>query len=97
MDLGDPVQALRLSDGVDLDEFENQRRPASFLVKAAQAHSLRRDDAAAVLALLEAERYAPDMVRYSPKAREVVGVCLRREKSRTPALRRLAKRLDVTV
>ncbi len=100
LELGDPVEALRLADPIGVigvDELPSSRRAALGLF-AAQAHSLRRDDGAAVIALVEAEGHCPDRVRYSVKAHEIVRVCLKRErKTLTPGLRDLAVRLGVTV
>jgi hypothetical protein len=82
---------------VDIDEFGGGERPARFLIDVAHAHTLRRDDGAAVAVLLEAERHAPEIVRYTVLAHEIVHVCLGRERrSRTPGLRGLAQRLGVT-
>lgn len=97
LEFGDPVEALRLADGVEVEQLPNEERPATFLIDVGHARSLRRDDAAVVAVLLEAERFAPQMVRYSVKARELARVCLGRERrSRTPGLRGLAERLGIT-
>lgn len=94
---GNPVEALRVADSVALDELPTAERRARFLVEVARAHLIRRDDAAAVGALLEAERHSAEEVRYQVVAREIVRACMRRERrSRTPGLRGLAARLGVT-
>ncbi len=96
LESGDATEALRIADGIDVDELPMPSRRAEVLIDVAHAHGLRQDDAAVVGALLEAEYHAPEMVRYSGKARELVISCLRRErKSRTPGLRRLAERVGV--
>jgi hypothetical protein len=96
LEFGDPVEALRLADGIRVEEMPSEERPATFLIEVAHAHVLRRDDGAAVAALLEAERYAPEMIRYSVLSHEIVHVCLSRERrARTPGLRGLAGRLGV--
>jgi DNA-binding XRE family transcriptional regulator len=93
----DAVEALRIADTVEVDDMPTRWRRAQFLIDVAFAHLLRRDDGAAVAVLLEAERHAPEVVRYSVKARELVRVCLGREhRSRTPGLRGLADRLGIT-
>ncbi|MGH8895763.1 MAG: helix-turn-helix domain-containing protein [Egibacteraceae bacterium] len=97
LEAGNAVEALRIADGVEVDELTSAALRARFCVHVAQAHMLRRDDAAAVALLLEAERHSAETVRYSVKARELVRVCLGRERrSRTPGLRGLAERLGVT-
>ncbi len=96
LESGDAVEALRVADRTNVDELPMAGRRADVLIDVAHAHGLRQDDAAVVGALLEAEYHAPEMVRYSGKARELVISCLRRErKSRTPGLRRLAERVGV--
>ncbi|MGH8903957.1 MAG: helix-turn-helix domain-containing protein [Egibacteraceae bacterium] len=96
MDSGDPVKALRLADRLEVAELPSPTRRARFCVDVACCQGLRRDDAAAVLQLCEAEGHAPELVRHSVQARELVRVCLRRERrSRTPWLRGLAERLGV--
>jgi transcriptional regulator with XRE-family HTH domain len=96
LEAGDATEALHLADVVDVEGLQNAQRRASFLVYVAHAHVLRRDDGAAVAVLLEAERHSAQTLRYHRLARELVGVCLRRERrSRTPGLRGLAERLGV--
>jgi hypothetical protein len=93
------VEALRIADTVEVEEFAKAERPATFLVEVAYAHVLRGSDhdGAAVAVLLEAERHSAEVVRYSVKAREVVRVLLGRERrSRTPGLRGLAQRIGVS-
>ncbi|MGH8884062.1 MAG: hypothetical protein ACRDYX_02580 [Egibacteraceae bacterium] len=97
LESGDAVEAVRLADHVEVDQLPIPERRAHCLIDIARAHALRHDDAATVAVLLEAERHSPEDVRYSVKARELVRVCLRRERrSRTPGLRGLAERLGVT-
>ncbi|MGH8933288.1 MAG: helix-turn-helix domain-containing protein [Egibacteraceae bacterium] len=57
LEMGDPVEALRLADHVEVDQLPTGERRARFALWAAHAHSLRRDDAAAVGWLVEAERH----------------------------------------
>ncbi len=98
LEAGDAVYALQLADTVDVGGLQNEQRRASFLVHVAHAHALRRDDAATVAVLLEAERHSAQTVRYQGLARELVTVCLGRERqSHTPGLRGLAERIGVTV
>jgi hypothetical protein len=98
LESGDPVEAVRLAEDVDVEALPYAERRATFCIDTAHAYQLRHDHAATVGFLLEAERHAPEEVRYSVKAHELVRVCLKRErKSRTPGLRGLAKRMKVTV
>ncbi|MGH8898252.1 MAG: helix-turn-helix domain-containing protein [Egibacteraceae bacterium] len=97
LESGDAREALRLADHIDIDELPMAQRRAEVLIDVAQAHGLLQDDAATVALLLEAERHAPETIRYSVLARELVRVCLGRERrSRTPGLRGLAERLGIT-
>ncbi|MGH8900105.1 MAG: helix-turn-helix domain-containing protein [Egibacteraceae bacterium] len=96
LEAGDPVEALRVADRVEVDELPTAERRARFCVYVARAHALDRNDAATVGLLLEAERHSPEEVRYSVLARELARVCLSRERrSLTPGLRGLAERLGV--
>jgi transcriptional regulator with XRE-family HTH domain len=96
LDSGDAVQALRIADTFDIDELPTPERRARVLLSLAHAYALRRDDAAVVAVLLEAERHAPEVVRHQASAHELVRVLLGRERrSRTPGLRGLAERLGV--
>ncbi|MGH8887950.1 MAG: hypothetical protein ACRDYX_22875, partial [Egibacteraceae bacterium] len=96
LESGDPVEALRLADTVEIEELPHAERKAGFCIETARAHMARHDDAATVALLLEAERHSPEGVRYQVLARELVRVCLGRERrSRTPGLRGLAERLGV--
>ncbi|MGH8886500.1 MAG: helix-turn-helix domain-containing protein [Egibacteraceae bacterium] len=93
---GDPVEALRVADRTDFDALPLPARQAWTWVRIAQAHGLRRKDTAAVAALLEAERIAPESVRYRRAVRDLVSVLLRREREpATPGLRGLARRIGI--
>jgi hypothetical protein len=97
LEAGDPVEALRVADRLNVEELPHPERRARPPIDVAQAHCIRRDDGPAV-ALLEAERHANELVRYNVQAREMIGTLLHREpKSRTPQLRGLAERMAVTV
>jgi len=63
----------------------------------AWAHAQRRRDVDAVLHLMEAERVAPEAVRYNVLVRELVRVMLARQKrgTKTSALYSLAVRAGV--
>jgi hypothetical protein len=97
-ELGDPAEALRASDAVDPNRLPvglNGRRSQVHL-DLAWAHVQRKRDADALLHLMEAERVAPETVRYNVMARELIREMLAREKrSKTSALHRLAVRAGV--
>ncbi|MGH8903183.1 MAG: hypothetical protein ACRDYA_16320, partial [Egibacteraceae bacterium] len=79
-DLGEPAEALRRAERVDLDPVPSVHRRYDFFVGVARAHSQLREDYAALWALLEAERYAPEELRYHPFAREMIRDLLRRDR-----------------
>jgi transcriptional regulator with XRE-family HTH domain len=97
-ELGDPGEALRASAGVDTDRLPqglNSRR-AQVHIHLAWAHGQRRRDADAVLHLMEAERIAPQAVRYNVIVRELIREMLVRQKRmKTSALHSLAVRAGV--
>ncbi len=98
LESGDLTGALRAAEHADIDEMPGKWRRSRFLLDVAQAYGLRKDDAAAVNALLQAEEHSPETVRYSVIAHQLVRACLKREqRHRTPQLRGLAERLDVTI
>ncbi len=77
------------------DEMRGRR--SQLHVDMAWAYDQQRNDAAAVLSLMEAERLAPDAVRFNPVARNVVQGCLRRSKRKgaLPGLTGLAERTGI--
>jgi transcriptional regulator with XRE-family HTH domain len=97
LETGNAVEALRTADRVEVEQLPTAARRARFLLDTAHAHGLRKDDAAAVAVLLEAERHSPEVIRHQVLAHELVRAFLGRERrSRTPGLRGLAHRLGVT-
>ena len=97
-ELGDTAEALHAAKAVDpgqMPEGLNSRR-AQIHLDLAWAHSQRKRDAEAVLHLLEAERVAPETVRYNTAVREMVREMLSRERrSKTSTLHGLATRAGV--
>ena len=62
----------------------------------AWAYSQQRNDTAAVLSLMEAERLAPQAVRFNPRARDLIQTALHRSrKNAIPGLDGLAERAGV--
>jgi len=83
-ELGDPAGALDAAEAVDVD-----RLPAGLRSRRAQVHldvawaqSQRKRDADAVLHLLEAERIAPETIRFNVIARETLREILARQRRR---------------
>ncbi|MGH8909041.1 MAG: helix-turn-helix domain-containing protein [Egibacteraceae bacterium] len=98
LEAGDPVEALRIAERVEVEEMPTKWRRARFFLDSAAAQALRHKDDAAVRLLLTAETHAPEVVRYRFEVHELVNVLLKRErKSVTPGLRDLAERLGITV
>jgi transcriptional regulator with XRE-family HTH domain len=94
-ELGDPAEALAAAGAVDVD-----RLPAGLHSRRAQVHldlawaqSQRKRDAEATLHLLEAERAAPESIRYNVMARETLREMLGRQRKKpTRTLTDLAAR-----
>lgn len=97
-ELGDAGQASRYGDDLD-----TSRLPPGLLSRRCQVHidvawanAQRRDDQAAVIHLLEAERVAAQALRYNVIVRELLREMLKRERrSATPGLRAVAQRAGV--
>jgi transcriptional regulator with XRE-family HTH domain len=98
VELGDPDDAIRQGETVDPNNFGEGLlgRRCQVHIDLAWAYAQRRNDPAAVLSLLEAERFAPEVLRFNVTARELIRECLRRERrSAIPHLRGLAERTGV--
>jgi transcriptional regulator with XRE-family HTH domain len=95
VELGDAGLALRRASCMDPVGLSAERR-ARLLVDVARAHAQQRQAGAAVDAIVEAERLAPEMVRCHRLVRETVGDLVRRGRSRPrPEVQALARRLHV--
>jgi transcriptional regulator with XRE-family HTH domain len=100
LNLGNPREAVRRADRLDPRRLAVPERKARYWIDVSRAYMAesRRDDAAAVSALLEAERSDPWEVQHQAVVRAVVRVLLHRERrSATPGLRGLAERVGVLV
>jgi transcriptional regulator with XRE-family HTH domain len=100
LNLGNPREAVRRADLLDPRRLAVAERRARYWIDVSRAYMAesRRDDAAAVSALLEAERVDPWEVQHQAVVRAVVRVLLHRERrSATPGLRSLAERVGVLV
>jgi len=97
-ELGDAAEAIRLAADIDTSKFPEGlfSRRAQVHLDLAWAQAQRRRDAEATLHLLEAERIAPEAVRYNVIVRELVREMLARAgRSQTSALTDLATRSGV--
>lgn len=99
VELGDPDDVLRYAETVDTERLAAglRGRRSHVHINLAWAYGQKRNDPATVLSLLEAERIAPEVLRYNVGARELLRECLKRERrTATPGLRGLADRVGVT-
>lgn len=97
-ELGDPREALIAATALNLDGLPDglHSRRAQVHLDLAWAQAQRKRDAEAVLHLMEAERTAPEALRYNIIARETVREMLTRAKrGHTSALQGLATRAGV--
>jgi hypothetical protein len=81
-ELGDPAGALAAAGDVDIDRLPSglYSRRAQIHLDLAWAQSQRKRDAEATLHLLEAERTAPESIRYNVMARETLREMLSRQR-----------------
>ncbi len=71
-------------------------RRSQISLDLARAYAQQRHDAAAVNMLLDAERVAPQLVRYDTATHDLLALLVRREhRASTPQLRPLARRAGV--
>lgn len=97
--LNDPNDVVTQGGMVNPDAFpdELRGRRSQVYVDLAWAYSRQRNDTAAVLSLMEAERLAPEAVRFNPVARDLIQTSLHRSrKSAVPGLTGLAERAGVS-
>jgi hypothetical protein len=98
VELGDARTAVRQGEGIDTSRLAAGLvgRRTQVLLDLGRAYVQRQQDAAAVYTLLEAERTAPETVRYNLIVRDLVRELLAREHRRTtPQLRDFARRLGL--
>jgi tetratricopeptide (TPR) repeat protein len=97
-ELGDASEALQVATAVNPDSLPAglNSRKAQVYLDLAWAQAQRKRDSEAILHLLEAERVAPNAVRYNVVVREMVRDMLSRSRrSSTTALHNLALRAGV--
>lgn len=96
MESGDASEALRLADDVDPSGVPSLERSFTFSLEVARCYDLRREDAAALLELLELEKLAPEDLARAPLAREIVlGLGRRARPMHARQAEGLAERLGV--
>jgi transcriptional regulator with XRE-family HTH domain len=98
VELGDPAAGLRKAPNVDPSRLSPElvERRVYHMIDVARGYAQQRNDAAAVLTLLEAERVAPEEVRFHVIVPELLRELLKRERrAATPGLRPLAARVGV--
>ncbi|PUB20833.1 helix-turn-helix protein [Promicromonospora sp. AC04] len=95
-DLDQPERAIKLAAPVDTDLLPRglRSRRGQLHIDSAWAYTRTGNDPEAVINLLEAERFAPQTVRHSPRVGSLVTELLDRRKD-TPGLRSLARRVGV--
>ena len=89
---------LRKAPNVDSSRLSPElvERRVYHMIDVARGYAQQRNDAAAVLTLLEAERVAPEEVRFHVIVPELLRELLKRERrAATPGLRPLAARVGV--
>ena len=92
---GDADAAVETGDGLDLQHLPAglTGRRSQVSLDLARAYAQQRHDAAAVNMLLDAERIAPQLVRYDNATHDLLALLMRREhRASTPQLRPLARR-----
>ncbi len=98
VELGDAGEVVRKGEALDPSRFPSGLlgRRAQVFIDLARGYTQQRRDAAAVNMLLEAERIAPEAVRYQVIVKEMLRELLRREhRASTPQLRPLAARVGI--
>ena len=98
VELGDAGKVVRKGEALDPSCFPLGLlgRRAQVFIDLARGYTQQRKDAAAVNMLLEAERIAPEAVRYQVIVKEMLRELLRREhRASTPQLRPLAARVGI--
>ena len=98
VELGDAADVIRQAERVDLTRLPVglAGRRSQVHMDLAWAYGQQRNDPAAVFSLIEAERIAPEVLRYDPATRELLRACLRRERrTAVPGLRPLAQRVGI--
>lgn len=75
---GEASEGLRLADQIDTAGMPSVERQFTFGLETARCHELRREDASVLVHLLGLEERAPEDLRRSPLARDMIARLLRR-------------------
>jgi len=96
-ELGDPGEALRAAADVDPTQLADglRSRRAQVCLDLAWAQAQRKRDAEATLHLLEAERAAPEAIRYNAMVRDLLREILARARRPNSVLHELSVRAGV--
>jgi len=96
-EFGDPYDVLRAATEIDSEAMPTglQGRRSRLHIDLAWAQTQAKNDMEAILHLQQAERVAPELIRYHTIARELVRELLRRSRKPTPALTAIATRAGV--
>jgi len=96
-ELGDPGEALRAATDVDPTKLADglRSRRAQVYLDLAWAQAQRKRDAEATLHLLEAERAAPEAIRYNAMVRDLLREMLARARRPNSVLHELSVRAGV--
>jgi transcriptional regulator with XRE-family HTH domain len=96
VELGQPSDALGLSDRVPVDAIGSTERRTHYWTCRARSLAMVHQDDAALDALLTAEQLAPAHLHNRPMARQLVMDLLHRGKRSAPPIRQLARRMGLT-
>ncbi|MFJ4684002.1 helix-turn-helix domain-containing protein [Streptomyces sp. NPDC088789] len=81
MEAGDTAEALHTADAIDTSGLPSMERAFTFGLEVAACHSRRRDDAAALLALLPLKEDAPEDLARTPLAQQIIMTIIRRARA----------------
>lgn len=96
MEAGEAAEALRLADEVDVAQIAVRERQMTFFLEVARCYDQRREDPAVLVHLIDAERTAPEDMRYNLLARDLVrGLVRRARPTYAPQVRALARRIGL--
>ncbi|WP_046469832.1 helix-turn-helix domain-containing protein [Allosalinactinospora lopnorensis] len=96
MESGESAEALRLADTVDPTRTSSIERQTTFSLEVARSYEQRRDDAAVLIHLLNAEGTGPEDMKYNLLARDLVrGLNKRARPTFAPQVRALARRVGL--
>lgn len=94
METGEAADGLRLADDIDVSALPSIERQATFYLEVARCHEQRRDDAAVLLHLMNAENLASEELHYNILGRDLVrGLLKRARPTYAPQVRNLAERI----